>query len=288
MTNEELVIKIKAGDDVANNMLQLWQQCRRYIYMIALKYQGTADIEDLEQEGYLSLYDAVEGFQPERGYKFLTYADFWITRKMVRYIQKNRSIRIPDYESQKINEYKKIVNTYYIRNGKKITRKEVSKVLNMTVPEVIKLEKSMLMSKVDSTDKPVSDETDRITSGELVASETDIENEVLESVQQEQLKRIIWPFVEELPQKQRQVLEGRYKENVTLKCIGERLGMTQEQVRQTENKALRSLKCSKNCRVLRSFVDETVEKGMYRHNGVHEFNRTWYSSTELAALKGIE
>ena len=76
MTNEELVIRIKAGVDVPENMLQLWQQAKAFIHTVALHYRGLADLEDLEQEGYLALYDAVDGFCPDMDCKFLTYAKY--------------------------------------------------------------------------------------------------------------------------------------------------------------------------------------------------------------------
>ena len=72
MTNEALVIRVQEGDDVPGNMLQLWQQTKAFIHMMALRYRGLADLEDLEQEGYLALYDAVDGFSPEKGCRFLT------------------------------------------------------------------------------------------------------------------------------------------------------------------------------------------------------------------------
>ena len=71
MTNEELAIRIKAGIDTADNMLQLWEQTRRFIRRIASRYVGAAELEDLEQEGYLALYDAVDGYRPDLGCKFL-------------------------------------------------------------------------------------------------------------------------------------------------------------------------------------------------------------------------
>lgn len=84
MTNEELAVRIKAGLDVTENMLDLWQQNKRFIYKIAKKYSGHAELEDLEQEGYLALYDAVDGFDPSKGVRFLTYASYWISNTAYR------------------------------------------------------------------------------------------------------------------------------------------------------------------------------------------------------------
>lgn len=67
MENEELVARIKAGIDTADNMLALWEQNRGMIGKLARRYSAYADIEDLQQEGYLALYDAIDGFKPDKG-----------------------------------------------------------------------------------------------------------------------------------------------------------------------------------------------------------------------------
>ena len=113
MTNEELVARVQTRDDVPGNMLQLWEQTKAFIHMVALRYQGLADPEDLEQEGYLALYDAVDGYSPEKGYKFLTYAEYWIRRRIRRYIDNCcRPVRIPAHERKRISEYRKMENAF--------------------------------------------------------------------------------------------------------------------------------------------------------------------------------
>ena len=96
MTNEQLVIRIKAGEDVADHMEQLYSQVRRFIHVMARKFHVEEELEDLEQEGYLALYDAIDGYDPDHGVKFLTYAEYWIRQRMQRYLQVNGScMRLP-------------------------------------------------------------------------------------------------------------------------------------------------------------------------------------------------
>ena len=78
MTNEQLVARIQAGENVSENMAQLYDQVKDFIRSIAWKYQHTGEMEDLEQEGYLALYPAIDGYDPAAGCKFLTYAEKWI------------------------------------------------------------------------------------------------------------------------------------------------------------------------------------------------------------------
>ncbi len=82
-------------------MFALWQQNRNFIHTIAIHYQGCAELEDLEQEGYLALYDAVDRFDPMLLYAFITYAAYWIRQRMRRYIENcGRTVRIPVHEQE--------------------------------------------------------------------------------------------------------------------------------------------------------------------------------------------
>ncbi|MBS4932989.1 MAG: sigma-70 family RNA polymerase sigma factor, partial [Clostridiales bacterium] len=87
MTNEQLVLRIKAGEDTAANMLKLWEQNKGMVYKIALKFKGQEEIEDLVQQGYLGLYDAVENYDTDAEVLFLSYATYWIKQSMQRYIE---------------------------------------------------------------------------------------------------------------------------------------------------------------------------------------------------------
>lgn len=87
MTNEELVIRIQSGEDVGNNMALLYGQVKNFIRSIAWQYRDSGEMEDLEQEGYLALYPAIDNFDPDAGCRFLTYAAPWIRQAMRRYLQ---------------------------------------------------------------------------------------------------------------------------------------------------------------------------------------------------------
>jgi len=285
MTNEELVVRIKAGIDVAENMLALWQQCRRFIHILARHYQGNAEIEDLEQEGYLALYDAIDGFDVEMGFKFLTYAEHRIRQRMMRYIQNNGTVRIPVHEREKLREYKKLVNSYRIHLGRKPSRHEIADNMNISHKMVLELEKAANMGKLRSMDMLLTVDEDSVTVGDMVADDIDIESDVLEDVQQEQLKAVLWPLVDALPDNQGQVLRQRFQENKTLKETGESIGVTVERVRQIEARAMRGLRCSRNAKLLKSFLDDERAYNMgLSGNGLESFNRTWTSSTERVAM----
>ena len=88
MKNEQLVTRIRAGVDVAENMLALYEQMKGLICIIARRYQAYGELEDLQQEGFFGLYAAVDHYDPERG-SFGTCAALWIRQTIVRYLEEH-------------------------------------------------------------------------------------------------------------------------------------------------------------------------------------------------------
>ena len=289
MTNEELAIRIKAGIDVPEGMLQLWEQTRAFIHTVALHYQGYADLEDLEQEGYLALYDAVDGYEPESGCRFLSYAKYWMRQRMKRYIDNCCCpVRIPIHEKERMRKYNKMASVFLACLGRKPTEWEIAHNLNLDEQQRRDLESALAMVQVGSLDSPVSDEMDSSILGDIVPCDVDVEGEITEKVDQEMLRVLLWSMVDRLPGRQPNVIRKRYQEDMTLKEIGDAYGVNLNAIRQSERDGLRALRRSRDSRRLRAFLPEQMEAQAYRHNGVGEFNRTWESSTERVALKLAE
>lgn len=289
MTNEQLVIRIKAGENVADNMDQLYSQTRRFIHSIAWKYRDSGEIEDLEQEGYLALYDAIDGYDPAHEVKFLTYAEYWIRQRMQRYLQISGScMRLPVHCREKVRQYERFVSEYEREHGEKPTEWEAAAHLGFTLQQVEDIRKSACMAKMGSLASPVKglDGGEDATVGELVADPADLEEEVLDRVQREQLCSVLWDCVDNLEDRQPEVIRKRYQEGRTMAAIGEDYGVSIEAIRQTERKALRALRGGRNRKKLLPFME--IYGMAITGNGVGRFNRTWTSSTERAALKDME
>ncbi|MDO5540873.1 MAG: sigma-70 family RNA polymerase sigma factor [Eubacteriales bacterium] len=285
MTNEQLVIRIKAGIDVAENMLQLWQQNRGLIGKIACKYKGYEDIEDLKQEGYIGLYNAVEGYRPEEGTAFATYAVFWIRQSMQRYIDECGSVvRLPVSLRAKIGRYKKLTAAFLVQFCRNPTEQECCYYLGIGYERLDQLKQAMLMDDMESLDVPIREGEDG-SLYDLLPDQEDPECAVVEQMQQEQLRDTLWSMVDNLPGQQPTVIRMRYQEGKTLKEVGSAAGLTIEQARQQQNKAIRELRRSRELQSLR--YGDTYSKAL-KGNGVEHFNRTWTSSTEYAAIEDAE
>lgn len=285
MSNEELAARIKAGVDVAENMLLLWEQTKDFIRCMARRYQGYAELEDLEQEGYLALYDAVDGYRREAGCKFLSYASFWIRQGMRRYIENCcQAVRIPSHEQQKIYRYRKLENAFRVCHGRGPTRREAAWNLGLEEGQVTDLEAALAMSRVGSLDGMLQEGEDGDTLGDMVPGSADVEVEATERVDQGLLRETVWDMVDRLPGRQPEVIRMRYQGGMTLKEIGEVYGASIDAVRQSEKAGLRALRWSDGGR-LRAFLPEAEEAQAYRHCGAREFGTTWTSSTERVAMR---
>lgn len=289
MTNEELVARIRAGVDEAENMLNLWQQNRGLIHTIARKYAAYDDIEDLEQQGYIGLCDAVQNYRPEEGTVFSTCAGFWIRASIQRYIDKYSSpIRISVNRREEISKYRRMCATFEREYGREPTEQEASRYLGISLETLRRVKEAACMEALTSLDKPASEQDGETTLADLQPGCDDVEGSVLDAVQQEQLKAVIWELVDALPGKQAPVLRMRFQEGLTLEEIGAKLGITRQGVWDQERHALRELRKPKRARCLLPFRDEYISVHAYRGNGAGTFNRTWTSSTEKLALRLAE
>ena len=112
MDNEQLVARIQGGDNEAENMLELWKQNKAFIATIARRYSAGAEMEDLEQEGYIALCEAVRHYDPDRGMSFISYAAFWIKRRMRICADNSRTVRLSFNAGDEVRQYQKIIREY--------------------------------------------------------------------------------------------------------------------------------------------------------------------------------
>lgn len=287
MGNEELVIRIKNREDTAENMNQLWQQNKAFIHLLALKYAAYEEIEDLEQEGFIGLCNAVDGYRADAGIPFLNYAAFWIRQAMVRYIENCGScVRIPSHMNSKIKEYKRIQALYRQYYGRIPDDREMQNLLNISCEQLKSIQHGLNMKYVDSLNREINskDEGEICCLGDNLANNENIEIQVLNRIEAEELKSAVWSLVDGLPDMQAAVIRMRYMEGKSLKESGQKIGLKAEKARRLEQKALRELRMPGRREVLIEFLPEEIGSMAYYGSGVGTFNRTWTSSTERAAL----
>lgn len=285
MTNEQLVARIRAGENVSENMPQLWQQVKAFIHILAKRYQGMADLEDLEQEGYLALYPAIDGYDPDKGALFLTYAEYHISQAMRRYVLMNKgSLRLSFRAHGLAMKYKKFCNAFLLQHGQEPSDRDAAQHMGLSVTQIREIRQNAVLDNVGSLDAELPDSED-ITVGDTVPSGEDMEGDAADRLDQEHLRTAIWSMVDSLPDRQPDVIRMKYRQGMTLKEIGEVHGLSIETIRKAERKGMQALRQSHKVRQLKAFLPEFAEAQAYKGNGVNQFNRTWTSSTERVALQ---
>lgn len=283
LSNEQLVILIRKAVSPAELMLQLWQQNYGLIYKIASRYKSLDDIEDLLQEGYLGMYEAVRHYNPDIGRPFANYAALWIRQAISRYVKSNGTVRIPEHAGIQVRAYRRMVSRWESEFGRKPTEWEICCYLDVTPGMLRQIEKDGQMGKIGSLDVPIGEEEDG-SMYDLVPGTSDQEDEIVERLQQEQLRDEVWKAVDNLPEEQSTIIRMRYQHGCTLKESGKALGVNVERARQIEAKAFRELRKPSRSRKLMPFMEDDIRSRSMSGNGVVSFQRSGMSSTERAAL----
>lgn len=252
----ELAVRAAAGDTAAKN--KIISSNLRFVVNVAKKYQNRGlDLEDLISEGNIGLIMAIERFDVSKGYKFISYAVWWIRQSILKAInEKSRMIRLPAnkaLEMGQINYEKKRIASSDKSEAEEIT--EIARNLGMTeshVKDMLNISKEMI-----SLDNTVSSDSSNTTVGDFIEDTSNLspEDQSIETVLKEDIDSLL---DNTLTEREAYIIRRRFGLNgystVSLKDLGTKLNLSKERVRQIEKKAIGILKSSNRSYRLEGYV----------------------------------
>lgn len=232
----------------------------RLVVSIAKKYStpgNSLHFLDIIQEGNLGLMKAVDKFEYKRGFKFSTYATWWIRQSITRAIaDQSRTIRIPVHMVEVMQKVERVKKRLKQLTGINPTEAEIAEESGLSIDKVNKALK--VIKEPISMESPIGGEDEESTISDFIEDET--RNKPFEIISDGVLKKLMEEAVEKLPDREARILQMRFgiglKKDYTLEDVGKEFGVTRERIRQIEAKALRMIKDSEYGTVLKVFLED--------------------------------
>ena len=251
----ELALKAKAGDKRARE--KLINSNLRFVVTVAKKYQGQGlPLEDLINEGNLGLLTALEKFEPEKGYHFISYAVWWIRQSILKAVcEKSRAVRLPLNRANELFQIQKIQKTLIHESGSS----------DVSVDDIAAesgLEPALIRDLLAVSREMVSFDAPVASKGEISDSKVGdfIEDDKMgpeEEVMQSSLKEDVETLLSTLTEKERDIIILRFglhdTKPMSLKEIGDLYGLTKERIRQIEKRAIEKMKMPARYRLIESY-----------------------------------
>jgi RNA polymerase primary sigma factor len=249
----DLAFRIHGGDAAA--LAELVSRNLRFVISVAKQYHcNTCSLEDLVSEGNFGLIKAAQRFDETRGFKFISYAVWWIRQTILCYINDNgRTIRLPISKISQLSKIRKFQTEFEQKNERLPTTAEILDNMEMNIDFADINNSFMLGAGALSLDKDISDDGSKFTLMDTLADSE--ENSINISMDREDMKSTIKRILSKLPDQHRQILEmfyglnGNYSKSVAE--IGEHFNLGSERIRQIKDKTLFQLKrSSKNNKLI--------------------------------------
>lgn len=288
LTNEQLVEEIQTGSGEQNRQRyeQLWEQCQAFVGQQAIKWTGYAEREDLIQQGYIILHDTAVDYNPEAGMQFITYLGHRLSWGWARWIEETgQPIRLPSYMVQQILKLERVRKDYIQKYSTEPDESALSSLLGVEPKTVRLITETAQKSRLRSLNEVIEAEDGSGSElGEQIPDSIDLEAECIERIQNQQLAMTVWPLVDELADRQSEVIYARYKRNISISEIAEEREEPRGETQRNHDAGIRELRKPQRVKKLRPFMDDVRMRPLYG-TGLTHYNHTWESAPEREAIK---
>lgn len=258
----ELAKRIEAGDTTAKEKMILHNM--RLVVSIARKYHSYGmTLDDLIQEGSIGLIRAIDKYDYRKGFKFSTYATWWIRQAITRSLSdQGRTIRLPVHMVEIMNKMAKTKAKLAHKNGRDATVEEIAEEMGITVEKV----KNIIDSTTDivSLDNPIGENAES-TLADFVIDESNVTAQ--ETMEQQEITERLIEMLDTLNARESEVLKRRfgigYDKEFTLEEVGKIFGITRERVRQIESRAIKRLQEPSKKAIMYGYLDSMSIKDPY-------------------------
>ena len=286
MTNEMIVAKIQNGYSVTDNMQLLYERNLPLIKRFIRPYIDYENVEDLLQESYFGLWEAVHHYKASKKVLFMTYAEYWIKQVVIRYIENcGAVVKIPNHTRQKIIYYNKTVQKLIQEQGKVPTVTELADYMKISISDVENLK--MYSQDISSLDALLHEDAE-ITLGDSIQDDYSLENITIDKIYMEYSKNELWSIVKRYTaDNENHVIREYFLYNKSMPQIAKEEKLTTSKIRKIKENGLHKLKYGRAKRELHEKF-EIVECGIYR-NSMNKFKEHNYTSAvEFIALRRAE
>ncbi len=279
MTNEELIQEIKNGQNVQSNMYLLYSQNIPLIKQWSKKYISKFGEEDILQECYIALHQAVRSFELDKGYKFTSYLEKCIITHLSRQLSNFTGLKFGDDDKKLLMEYISLNNQQQQAKGESISDYTACCKLHCSEKQLNRIKQYINLNSSKSLEEPTGE---GISISGIISDKTNIEQEYEEQDTKEYLKQI-WNCVDNICDEQSaNVISHRFRYGETLKQTGAALNKSPERIRTIEGKALKKLRNS------REFKSWTADAGYYFDIALHYGYNSWKNNRCSAVEYAVE
>lgn len=256
MSNEELVFLIQSGIEPQTNIQALYQQNIPMLKAICKPYTSKEPLEDLMQTVFFGLLEAIPRYDITKGYKFMTYAEYWCKRSIRQYLDHSQLIRVPLNMNNLLYRYKRFLSAYEADHaGLLPPDEEIMHELRITADQLQDLKKYLLCDSIGSLDSPLDETAGENTMLDYIASPDDMTESTINDLYQQEMRADVQEAMKiALTEPEQDTIRAYYWNNATLDGIAKQKNVTRERVRQQLAQAQRKLSRGKAGKILKEYA----------------------------------